>query len=445
MKQNQKKPSVIRILITGSAVLVMMAVCMVFTMRPTVSVTEKRKLAEFPKLSFTTLFNGEFFSDVSLWFSDTVPFRDSLTSANGKIQHFLGTSGALNGFNEGPQGDDIPDPVQPKPVDKIDDTTAEETSAEETNEAESTEAVTDDPNVNYEALGNILVCGNAGYEYYNFIQSAADNYISDVNRAASKLNGISTVYDIAVPTSMGITLNLNVQKKVASADQHSAVKYILGSMASNVKTVNIYDTLMAHRDEYIYFRTDHHWTALGAYYAYIEFCAAKGIQPLPLDRYTVKSFDGLLGTFYSDSGNDPALGATPDRVDTYTPPCSTKMLITDTSGSVNEYPMIYDESNAPASLKYGAFIAGDNPLTVIENLDKTDGESCIVVKESFGNCFVPFLTYHYKYVYVIDYRYYNGTICGLAQEKNVDDVIFINNLSMIRAQVLVDKLTARIG
>lgn len=442
MKKRSAQHKAIRLLITGTALLVMTAICLVFPLRPSVSVTEKRKLAQLPKFTFSTFFSGEFFSDVSLWFSDTVPFRDALTSANGRIQHLLGTSGALSGFNEGAKGDDIPDPVKPKPVDVSEETTADEQPSETTS---APEEVTDDPNVDYESLGSVLICGNAGYEYYNFVQSTADDYIADVNSAAAKLTGISTIYDIAIPTSMGITLNQNVQKKVASSDQQAAVKYILGSTAANVKPVNIYDALMAHRDEYIYFRTDHHWTALGAYYAYREFCAAKGILPLELSQFTLKSFDGFLGTFYNDSGNDPALGATPDRVDTYTPPCQLKVTITDANGYSSEYPLIYDESSAPASLKYGAFIAGDNPFTVIENLDKTEGESCIVVKESFGNCFVPFLPYHYKYVYVVDYRYYNGTICGLAKEKNVTDVIFANNVSMIRAQVLVDKLTARIG
>ena len=70
-----------------------------------------------------------------------------------------------------------------------------------------------------------------------------------------------------------------------------------------------------------------------------------------------------------------------------------------------------------------------------------DGPSCILVKESFGNCFIPFLVNHYKNVYVVDYRYYTGTVTALAQEKGVDDVILLNNISMTRNEGLIDNFT----
>ena len=82
----------------------------------------------------------------------------------------------------------------------------------------------------------------------------------------------------------------------------------------------------------------------------------------------------------------------------------------------------------------------DNPYTEIENKDLSDGSSCIVVKESFGNAFIPFLVDHYQTVYVVDYRYWTGSISKLAQDKNVNDVLFLNNLSMIRNKSLVGKL-----
>ena len=101
---------------------------------------------------------------------------------------------------------------------------------------------------------------------------------------------------------------------------------------------------------------------------------------------------------------------------------------------------IYDESTAPASLKYGAFITGDNAYSVINNPDVTDSSSCIVVKESFGNAFVPFLTDHYQTIHVIDYRYWKGSISQFAQDKGVQDVLFVNNLSAIRSTALVGYL-----
>ena len=102
--------------------------------------------------------------------------------------------------------------------------------------------------------------------------------------------------------------------------------------------------------------------------------------------------------------------------------------------------VIFDESTAAASLKYGAFIMGDNPFTVIENPEVSNGQSCIVVKESFGNAFIPFLVDHYQTVYVVDYRYYGGSVSALAKAKGVTDVLFVNNLSAIRGSYQMGKL-----
>ena len=71
------------------------------------------------------------------------------------------------------------------------------------------------------------------------------------------------------------------------------------------------------------------------------------------------------------------------------------------------------------------------------NKTVTDGSACVVVKESFGNAFVPFLVDHYQYIYVIDYRYWEGSISDLVKEKGATDVILLNNLSMIRNKYLV--------
>ena len=130
----------------------------------------------------------------------------------------------------------------------------------------------------------------------------------------------------------------------------------------------------------------------------------------------------------------------PDVVTAYYPHNDSVMHVTASDGQKYDWPVIYDVTNYGAALKYSAFIASDNPYTVIENKDLNDGSSCIVVKESFGNAFVPFLVDHYQKIYVIDYRYWTGSISKFAQENKVQDVLFLNNLSMIRNKSLVGKL-----
>lgn len=290
--------------------------------------------------------------------------------------------------------------------------------------------------------GGVYVVGSAGYEMYNYVGSLAEKYQSTVNAVADSLSGVSQVYAMAIPLSSGITLPDELFSDIPGSDQAQAEKDILAGMGQNVKTIPLHDVMMSHRTEYIYFRTDHHWTALGAYYAYVQFCTAKGITPHSLSDYEVSQFPGFLGSFYNDGGKPDAMKNDPDTVNAYHPVSATaSMKYGDNENStLTGGQVIFDESTASASLKYGTFIMGDNPFTVIENPEVSNGESCIVVKESFGNAFVPFLVDHYQTVYVVDYRYYSGSITQLARDKGVKDVLFVNNLSAIRGSYQMGKL-----
>ena len=290
--------------------------------------------------------------------------------------------------------------------------------------------------------GGVYVVGSAGYEMYNYVGSLAEKYQSTVNAVADSLSGVSQVYAMAIPLSSGITLPDELFSDIPGSDQAQAEKDILVGMGQNVKTIPLHDVMMSHRTEYIYFRTDHHWTALGAYYAYVQFCTAKGITPHSLSDYEVSQFPGFLGSFYNDGGKPDAMKNDPDTVNAYHPVSATaSMKYGDNENStLTGGQVIFDESTASASLKYGTFIMGDNPFTVIENPEVSNGDSCIVVKESFGNAFVPFLVDHYQTVYVVDYRYYSGSVTQLARDKGVKDVLFVNNLSAIRGSYQMGKL-----
>ena len=290
--------------------------------------------------------------------------------------------------------------------------------------------------------GGVYVVGSAGYEMYNYVGSLAEKYQSTVNAVADSLSGVSQVYAMAIPLSSGITLPDELFSDIPGSDQAQAEKDILAGMGQNVKTIPLHDVMMSHRTEYIYFRTDHHWTALGAYYAYVQFCTAKGITPHNLSDYEVSQFPGFLGSFYNDGGKPDAMKNDPDTVNAYHPVSATaSMKYGDNENStLTGGQVIFDESTASASLKYGTFIMGDNPFTVIENPEVSNGESCIVVKESFGNAVVPFLVDHYQTVYVVDYRYYSGSVTQLARDKGVKDVLFVNNLSAIRGSYQMGKL-----
>lgn len=421
----------------------------ILPLRPTYSDFEKRDLTKFPVFSAQALFDGSYFDQIDVWFSDTFPFRDTFITANSYMKKLYGIQPVQVTGDVG-EGDDIPSaPSQPISSEGSSSESAGSSSNPESSSSvpptSSSEAPAPEIDVTNEvtqSLGAVLIVGDSGYEYYNFSKDVANQYIGLLNRTAQKLDGTAQVYDMVVPTSMDIILPESFRKNLNTSSQKDAISYISGSLSPSVKSVPIYDTLKAHADEYIYFRTDHHWTALGAYYAYRSFAQQSGITPVELSQCEVKDFPGFLGAFYSDTKKNPALAQNPDTVTAYTPPGDISLQFTDKQGSVHDWPLISDVSTWAASSKYSTFIGGDNPYTVIKNASLTDGSSCVVVKESFGNAFIPFLAANYQTVYVIDYRYYSGNIPEFVKTNGVKDLLFLNNVSATRNASLIGKMDA---
>lgn len=471
----------------------------IIPLRPKFSESEKRELAKFPKIKLETLLNGEFFGDIDKWYSDTFPARDTLIKANAGITNLYGET-ELKIHGEVEEGDEIPsvDDILASQTDSEDDTSAsqaeggeaskpevsskEETSSKEKPKEESSKPASskqetkDNTSSKTQAsktqstkaessksessvtssnpkkqtkpqtLGALLIYGDTAYEYYNFNREVADKYSSSVKKAASLLKGKATVYDMVIPTSMGITLPDKYKKTVNSSDQEKAIKYIYSKLGSNVKAVPLYDALIAKRDEYLYFRTDHHWTALGAYYSYVELMKLKNIQPLQLTDFKKHQFKGYLGSFYNSSGKSPQLGKRPDVVYAYEPTATNIIKIKKPNGKWWESTIISDLSKTPASTKYLTFIKGDNGFSKINNPKLKDKSACIVIKESFGNAFVPFLVPHYQNIYVVDYRYFSDVdsrgLVKLQKDTKAKDVIFINNISATRNKALVGQINA---
>lgn len=288
----------------------------------------------------------------------------------------------------------------------------------------------------------IVISGNSAYEQYTYIDSIASRYAGITSSIAGKLKGIADVYNIVIPTSIGITFPDNKKNTSGSSDQEKSLEKINSKMSGNVKVVPLYNEMMKHRKEYIYFRTDHHWTAKGAYYAYDTFCKVKQIMPVKLKDFKKVSFGSFAGSFYKDTNQNPALKK--DTLYVYYPAgCqdgSISLKYTNKDGVQAKGSLIEDASGYGESLKYSTFIEGDNPYTVVENNSLDDNSSCIVVKESFGNALIPFLVNHYQKIYVIDYRYWDGNIIKLAKEKQAGDIIIVNNISMTRNSYQVGKM-----
>ncbi len=417
-------------ILAAVAVFLVMAVWgLCFFLRPTVSESEKRELTPFPAFTWDSFISGAWSEQVSLWYSDTFPGRDGLVSAWHRVESLYGFSGEKAQLGT---GDEVPDETMGDP------------SGIETGDSRPVDGVTTGEQVN-----GYYLSGDTAYELYYFNKSAAPRYAALINRAAQALEGKAQVYDMVIPLSYTFALDGSLQDSLGVADGAKAAAYLYSGMDPAVVKVDVASALMAHREEYIFFRTDHHWTATGAYYAYTAFCQSAGLTPTPLSAYEKLSFGGFLGTLYAKTNQPAALRDHPDTVEAYVPMGTNAMTVLMSDGVEHtEYPIVQrrtDAFYAAAASKYNCFIAGDNPLTTIHNSNiaaDRRGTAVVLVKESFGNAFAPFLVDSFEYVYIMDYRYYDGDLTQFVTTHGVQTVIFLNNLVATTSDARLSELEA---
>lgn len=294
----------------------------------------------------------------------------------------------------------------------------------------------------------VIRVGNAAFENYVYLENSIANYTSLINKAAEQLGDGIRLYHLLIPTAIGIVLpDEAIANYPEYVDQGVAIHNIYAQVSDRVVKVNCYDNLRSHRNEYLYFRTDFHWNGPAAYYAYETFCQMKGVTPYTMEQRRKYEFGGFLGGLYwLSTGEDPVIGATPDTVYAYGPYSpDVKMTVTDKNGNSFGWPVIADVNSAGSGSKYLCFAGADNPFTVFQNPAVTDGSSCIVVKESFGNALMSYIVDHYSTVYEIDYRYWKGNLAEFAKANGVTDVIIANNMSMTRNDMLIGMLGGILG
>lgn len=433
--------------------LVFMVAGLLLWIRPKESELEKRKLAEFPSFSFSGIWKGSYFQDIATWYTDTYPMREKMLSQGSSIKGLYGIGKTEFYGDMTKTGDDIPVEDSTGKKAGIIDTntlkteattegTTEKTASSETASTQGATPVTEEVtealpdgtkhDVEAEVMGNVFIVDGQAFSIYYFGRDNSEYYASMVNTLKTKLPAGVELYDLLAPTAWGAILGEDMQKELGGSSQEEAIKYIYGLIDDSVKTVPAFDNIVRHNAEYIYYRSDHHWTVMGAYYAYEAWCKTKGIEPHSTDFFQKKyEFDGFLGTFYASSNQAPVLGNNPDTVLAFVPNGTNSEVFVDGDGVETDWHVIQDVSEWARTSKYNCFIGGDNPFTTIENPTITDGSACVLIKESYGNAFAPFLVDHYQYVYVVDYRYYDGNLTQFCKDHKVKDVILLNNMEAL--------------
>ena len=188
---------------------------------------------------------------------------------------------------------------------------------------------------------------------------------------------------------------------------------------------DLYTPLWEHKDEDIFYRTDHHWTSLGAYYGYTGLAEALGFTPVSLDSYTetVRSTE-FYGTVFSSSG---VRWVKPDTISTYVP--DTGITVTehsyDNKGNPIEIPRsLYVESFLSVKDKYSMFLGGNQSLGVVKT-PNTDKPKLLIIRDSYTDSVVPFLTPHYSEIHLIDLRYYKLSIQDYIEQNGIDQALVL--------------------
>lgn len=227
-----------------------------------------------------------------------------------------------------------------------------------------------------------------------------------------------------VPTAVTVNGN-DLPSLLPRQAQTADMKIIAGCLSCTF--IDVQTALNA--SEKPFYSYDHHWTTEGAYAAYREYCRVSGLEPVP-ENALVKEVltTEFRGTIYNKTVPFNAGGDTieywhlPDESYTVT-----------WSDTVTHD--VIDRGMLDTNDKYGCFFSGNHPLVTVHNDELDNGEKLLLIKDSYANCFAPFLMSHYETVVMVDPRYYGLSVHDLMEEQGIDRVLFLYNLNTIGTDI----------
>lgn len=254
--------------------------------------------------------------------------------------------------------------------------------------------------------------------------------VADENHLAANIKAIKSFSEsqskipvrmMLVPDAANV-LNHSLPALAKPEDQTQMFSMVRKDLGDSVEWIDVSTELNKHKTEKIYYKTDHHWTTLGAFYAFQAAAPSLGIEGDLSGKYVSyavsDSFNGMLA---SKSGVN--LGEK-EQIDIYVPTEEDTDLIVDYVDEGKRSTSLYDSSKLKEKDQYTVFLGGNSSLLDIRTVS-TSTKRLLLVKDSFANSFIPFLTPYYREIVVVDPRYYSGTINDLMDSYRISEVLFL--------------------
>lgn len=333
------------------------------------SYNENKYLRQFPVFRLNNLIDGKYMSDIDDYVSDNFPYRDLFLNIKNKFLKFSGMY-YQNGVYYGKDG--------------------------------------------------------ALYEEYDEPKNS-DLIISKINNFSKAVD--ANMNFILAPSSVEIYSD-NISKYNVNVSQIEVIDYFKQNL--DIDLINVYDKLSEHKDEYIYFKTDHHWTSRGAYYAYQEYCKTNDISPFYYNFETISN--DFYGTLYSkviDNNLDK------DYIEKIIYAGNYEIFYFDDNVRDNK---LYNDDYLNKKDKYSYFLNNNHSLIEISNNSLSNKSNILIVKDSYANNFVPLIVNNYAKTYVIDLRYYNGSVSEFVYKNNIENILLLYNINTIDDDIGILKL-----
>ncbi len=253
-------------------------------------------------------------------------------------------------------------------------------------------------------------------------QTAIDNNLAAIRELAASHEEINTVMAL-VPNSIYI-LDQLTPTNAPVRDQSADIAYAAESVGSAVSFVNLIEPLSEHKEEYIYYKTDHHWTTLGARYAFEAMCQALQIED-PATEYDVYPVThSFSGTLASTSGWH--FGS--DTIDIYVPRDIDSTSLVTYVDNGEKTASVYQSAALDTKNKYEVFLGG-NYARIDINRPTESHRNLLIFKDSYANCLIPFLLPYYQNIIIIDARYSYDNVTSLINENSITDILILYNVN----------------